>query len=295
MDLNQIETFLAVLDLGSFSRAADKLCRTQPAVSLAIKRLEEEVGEPLFDRSRKGGTLTEAGKSLASYGRRMLNLREEAMASIHELQGLFRGRLSMGANESISEFLLPPLLVAFRKAHPSIKIEVYRNLSEKIPLELLERNLDFGFLSYEPADPRLVSRIIQRDDHVLVVSPQDELAARKDLRIQDLGTRTFLAHNARTPSRTRVVQAFAQASVPLHISMELDSLHTIIDFVSQGMGAAILPRVSVTRAINAGNLVAVPVADLKIERALRIVHRKEHTLSSAAKAFLAGVLGGTAE
>lgn len=286
MDLNQIETFLAVVDSGSFTRAASKLHRTQPAVSLTVKHLEEELGEPLFDRTRKGGSLTEAGKSLTSYGRRMLNLREEALASIQELQGLFRGRLSVGANESISEFLLPPLLVAFREAHPAIKIEVYRNLSERIPQELLERSLDFGFLSYEPADPRLVSRVIRRDDMVLVVGVQHALAARKRVHIQDLGAHTFLAHNARTPSRVKVVQAFAQAHTPLHISMELDSLHTIIDFVSQGMGAAILPRVSVARAVEAGRLLVVSIADLRIERSLRIVHRREHTLTSAAKAFL---------
>lgn len=292
MDLNQIETFLAVVDYGGFTRAADRLHRTQPAVSQTVKQLEEELGEPLFDRTRKGGTLTEAGECLVSYGRRMLNLREEALASIQELQGLFRGRLSVGANESISEFLLPPLLAAFRRAHPAIKIEVYRYLSERIPQELLERSLDFGFLSYEPADPRLVSRVIRRDEMTLVVGAQHPLATRKRLRIHDLGTHTFLAHNARTPSRVKVVQAFAQAGTPLHISMELDSLHTIIDFVAQGMGAAILPRLSVLRATEAGRLVAVPVVDLRIERSLRIVHRKEHTLSSAARAFLETVAGG---
>ncbi len=286
MDFNQLETFLAVVDTGSFSRGADRRNLTQPAVSLSIRRLEEEVGEPLFDRTIKGGSLTEAGRSLASYARQMLNLREEALLSIQELQGLFRGRLSLGANESISQYLLPPLLLAFRKAHPAIRIEVYRNLSEKIPSEILERNLDFGFLSYEPTDPRLESRIIARDEHVLVVDPNHPFVGRKDLRLRDLGDQSFLAHNARTPSRDRVVQSFTQAGVPLRITMELDSLQTIIDFVVMGMGAAILPRIAMAQALAAGQLVEVPIVDLKIRRSLRIVHRKEHALSSAARAFL---------
>lgn len=292
MDFNQIETFLAVVEAGSFSRAADRLNRTQPAVSLSIKRLEEEVGEPLFDRTSKGGTMTEAGKSLCFYARRMMNIREEALASIQELQGLFRGRLSIGANESISQFLLPPLLLAYRKQHPNIKIEVFRNLSEKIPNEVLERSLDFGFLSYEPSDPRLVSRVVARDEQVLVVAPDHELASRQDVRLADLGPHTFLAHNARTPSRNAVVQSFSKAGVPLNISMELDSLYTIIDFVAQGMGLAILPRLAIAGAVKAGRLAVVQVADLKIERTLRIIHRREQTLSSAAKAFLDVVLPG---
>lgn len=290
MDFHQLETFLAVIEAGSFSRAAERLHRTQPAVSLSIKRLEEEIGEPLFDRTSKGGTLTEAGKSLQFFAKRMLNLREEAVSSIQELQGLFRGRLSIGANESISQFLLPPLLLEYRKQHPNIKIEVYRNLSERIPNEVLERSLDFGFLSYEPADPRLVSRVVARDEHVLVVHPSHPLAGRQDVRLSDLGAYTFLAHNARTPSRSQVVQAFAKASVPLNISMELDSLNTILHFVSLGLGLAILPRLAITPSVEAGHLVIVPVQDLKIERALRLIHRREQTLSSAAKAFLDIVL-----
>jgi DNA-binding transcriptional LysR family regulator len=287
MDLSQLETFLAVVQHGSFSKAAEKLYRTQPAISLSIRRLEDEIGEPLFDRTSRGGTLTEAGRTLESYARRMLHLREEALASIQELQGLFRGRLSIGANESTSQFLLPPLLLAYRKAYPGVRIEVYRAASERIPSEVLERHLDFGFLSYEPADPQLVSQVIRQDEMVLVVAPDHPLAGRVGLRVKDLGEYTFVAHNARTPSRNRVIQAFAQAETPLQISMDLDSLSTIIDFVAQGLGAAILPHVAVEQAIAQSRIVRVEVQDLRIERALRIVHRREQTMSSAAKAFMA--------
>jgi len=293
VDLNHIETFLAVLDSGSFSQAAQKLNRTQPAISLSIKRLEEEIGQVLFARSSKGGNLTEAGKTLYSYARKMINLREEALASIRELQGLIKGKLSLGANESTCQYLLPTLLRSFHNEYPSIKIEVYRNVSEKIPSEILERNLDFGFLSYAPTDPRLISKVILKDSMVMVVAKNHQLLQKKIIFVRDLGEYKFLAHNARTPSRTKVMDAFAQAGTPLNISMELDSLSTIIDFVAEGLGVAILPGISVAKAIKEGRLVRVEVEDMTIERSLRIVHRKEH--SSAGKAFLEMVLAKAAK
>src|SRR5215470_5254683 len=110
LDLSQLEIFLTIAQEKSFSRAAEKMLRTQPAISIAVKRLEEELGEPLFDRSSKNGSMTEAGKILFSYAQRMLNLRDEAKEAISELRGMFRGRLTIGANESTSLYLLPPLL-----------------------------------------------------------------------------------------------------------------------------------------------------------------------------------------
>src|SRR4030095_16248144 len=118
MDLLQLEIFLAIAQERSFSRAAEKMLRTQPAISIAIKRLEEELGETLFDRSSKSGTMTEAGRVLHSYSQRMINLRDEAISSIGELKGMHRGRLSIGANESTSLYLLPPLLLIYRKKYP---------------------------------------------------------------------------------------------------------------------------------------------------------------------------------
>src|SRR5258706_3382866 len=125
MDLAALETLLAVAEEKSFSRAAERLFRTQPAISVTIRKLERELGEVLFNRSRKVGTLTEAGTILLSYARRLVNLRDEAKGSVGELRGLYRGRLTIGANESTSLYLLPPLLLAYRRRHPNIKIEVY--------------------------------------------------------------------------------------------------------------------------------------------------------------------------
>ena len=286
MDLGQLEAFLHVAREKSFSRAADKLFRTQPALSIAIKKLEDELGEVLIDRSAKGGALTEAGHTLFSYAQRMLNLREEALEAVGEFRRLLGGRLTIGANESTSLYLLPPLLLRYRSAFPQIKIQVERHLSERLPSEVLERNLDFGFLSFDPPDTGLESLAIHQDELVLVVPPGHPFVHREHVTIRELGKVVFVAHNARTPARTRIFELFAKARTPLNITMELATLETIKEFVRLGAGLAILPRLSVQDALDARTLVEVPVKGMHIEKTLRMVYRREDTLSHAAKAFL---------
>ena len=286
MDLAQLEIFLSIAEEKSFSRAADKMLRTQPALSIAIKRLEEELGETLFDRSSKSGTLTEAGKILHSYAQQMINLRDEAKDSIGELRGMYRGRLTIGANESTSLYVLPGLLLEYRKKYPRIKIEVFRNVSEKIPSEVLDRSLDFGFLSYDPMHPQLQSIEVHRDELTLVVPPKHPLSQRKQVTVKDLGGEQFVAHNVKTPSRTRIFELFARHQTPLNICIELATLETIKEFVCLNAGIAILPRLAVQEEIKAGKLVEMTVKGMKIEKTLRLVYRRELSLSHAAKSFL---------
>jgi DNA-binding transcriptional LysR family regulator len=286
MDLAQLEIFLCIVEEKSFSRAAEKMLRTQPALSIAIKRLEEELGETLFDRSSKSGTLTEAGRILLSYAQQMLNLRDEAREAIGELRGMYRGRLTIGANESTSLYVLPDLLLEYRRLHSRIKIEVFRNVSEKIPAEVLDRSLDFGFLSYEPVHPQLQSLEVHRDELTLVVPPDHRLAGRGHTTVRELGDEQFVAHNVKTPARTRIFELFARHNTPLNICIELATLETIKEFVRLGAGIAILPRLAVQEELAAGKLVEVPVKGMKIEKTLRLVHRRETSLSHAARSFL---------
>jgi DNA-binding transcriptional LysR family regulator len=273
MDLGQLEIFLCIADEKSFSRAAEKVRRTQPALSIAIKRLEVELGEPLFDRSSKGGMLTEAGRVLYSYAQRMVNLREEAREAINELRGMYQGRLTIGANESTSLYLLPQLLVEYRRRYPQIKIEVHRAVSERIPTEVYERNLDMGFLSFDPTQTGLQSIEVERDELVLVVPPGHRLLERKRVTV-------------RSPARDRIFELFRHHQTPLNICVELSILETIKDFVGLGVGLAILPRLSVQESIESGRLCPVRVEGMKIEKTLRLVFRREETLSHAARAFL---------
>jgi DNA-binding transcriptional LysR family regulator len=286
MEMSQLEFFLKVIEEGSFSKAADSVGRTQPAVSIAIRRLEEEVGAPLFDRSQKSPTLTEAGEIIHDYAQRILHLREQARASVSELRTLQRGRVRVGANESTSLYLLPQVILAYRESHPQVKVEIYRQVSERLPREVLERNVDFALLASEPVDRDLESFCILRDELVLILNPEHPLAGRDALAVEDLGRESFLAHNVRTASRNRVVEAFAEHHTPLNITLELATVETIKRFVQLNIGLAFVPRMCVREELERGTLATVPVPDLKYHRTLWVTHRRHMTFSHAAAAFL---------
>lgn len=286
MEFDQLSFFLALVEEGSFSRAATRVGRTQPALSLALKRLEEDLGERLLDRTSRKVVPTEAGRLLQNYAHRLLFLREEAHTAVAELGGLTKGRLRIGANESTSLYLLPELLVAYRKRHPGIKVEVYRSTSEQIPRQVLEYGLDVGFISFDPGAAGVDSDLIHRDPLVLVVPPAHPLARRREVRVEELGAETFVAHNARTPARTRLVDFFAAHRTPLNIAVELSTIETIKAFVLRGAGLAILPRMSVADTLKDRRLREVRVKGMAIERAIRVVHRPEAELSAAARTFL---------
>src|ERR1051326_834974 len=207
MDINHLEVFLAVAQERSFSRAAESLHRTQPAVSQAIRRLERELGETLFDRSSKDGTLTAAGRVLLDFSHQMLNLRQHAHTAIRELRDLHRGKLSVGANEYTVMALLP-LIPIFRARHPHLKIEIKRSLASRIPGEIIGRDVEIGVVSFKPSDPAVKSFALGADELALVVAPNHPLASQKIVSVRELGAESFIAHNVASPYRDKVIKTF---------------------------------------------------------------------------------------
>ena len=294
MELVQLETFLAVAEERSFSRAAARLHRTQPAVSQIVARLEAELGETLLERSSRDGTLTDAGEVLQEYARKMLNLRAEAGTALTELRSLHEGRLNLAANEYTCHYLLP-VLDAFRGRHGRIKVAVQRALASRIADEVLQHSVELGVLSFRPEDPQLQSMVVYRDQLVCIVSPNHELAGAGKVAIRRLGQETFVAHNVPSPLRQKVIATFERHRTPLQMDVELPSLEAIKRFVERGNGVALVPRLTVERELASNTLVAVEVPELSMERKLRLVSRKNATLSHAANAFLEVVAAHAAE
>jgi DNA-binding transcriptional LysR family regulator len=286
MDLSELEVLISLAQEGSFSRAAESLHRSQPAVSQAIRRLEDEVQAQLMDRTSRKVVLTGAGTILLGYAKRMIQLREDAKRALDELRSFKRGVLRLAANESVCNYVLPPLLKAYRHRLPAVKIEVIQCPSNGISTMLEEQDVDFGFLSFTPVQHDLVSRLLFRDELALVVYPGHPLAKSKSVILQQLGNEKFVAHMAETPSRKRLLDLFAREGVPLGIVMELSSLETIKDFVKAGDGIAILPRMCVTRELADGELCSPPVRGMAIGRDIRVVFPRSRTHSPAAVAFL---------
>jgi len=285
VELAQLETFLAVAEERSFSRAAKRLRRTQPAVSQVVRKLESELGELLFDRSARDGTLTDSGRLLQEYAHELLNLRKEAQASLRELRQLQEGQLAIAANEYTILYLLP-VLDEFRRVHPGIRVAVQRSLASEVPKRLREHAVELGLLSFQPEDAQLRCVVVYRDELAFVVPPSHPLAGSKEVRIRQLGAENFVAHNVPSPYRARVIAAFQRHKTPLRMDVELPTIEAIKKFVAMGNGVALVPRLCVEQEVLRGDLVMVPVRELPFERKLRVVYRKGGALSHAAQAFL---------
>jgi DNA-binding transcriptional LysR family regulator len=228
MDLYQLEAFVAVAQERSFSRAALRLHRTQSAISQTIGKLEETLGEKIFERSSRDGTLTAAGKVLLAYAEELLNLRERATEAISELRSLHEGKLTIAANEFTSLCLLHTLHL-YHRLHPSIKIQVQRSLAGEVPRLILTHQAEFGVLSFKPEDEQLSSTVIYRDELVFVVYPGHPLASAERVSIHDLGAQSFVAHNVTSPLRVKVIDAFRKTGTTLHMDVELPTLSSIKD------------------------------------------------------------------
>ena len=285
MELTELQVFQAVAAEHSFSRAAARLHRTQPAVSQAIRRLEEELGERLFDRSSKGGRLTEAGAILLDYAERLTRLRDEAEGAVRELQELRRGRVVIGVNEAAVHILLP-IVVQFREAHPAAEVEMRRVHSRQIPGEVLNRSLDFGFVTFEPAERGLLSVPLGVDELVMLAHPKHPLARRRQVTMEEFGRQTVIAHNDYSPRRERVLRLFEEKHAAINIQISLASLDGIKRAVEMGLGVALLPRRCALSEIARKQLAAVRVPQLGMPRDLRLVYRRTGEASRAASAFL---------
>jgi len=285
IDLSELETFLTVAREGSFSRAAARLHRTQPAVSQAVRRLESQLGETLIDRSSRDGLLTDAGQVLFDYAEKLLNLRLETIAAIGELREMQRGKLLIAANEYTCLYLLP-ILHEFRRLSPMIKVTVQRTLASRIPDEVRQHGVELGVLSYRPTDPQLHSVVVYRDQLAFVVHPRHPLAGAEQVSVKQLGGESFIAHQVPSPNREKVLQAFRRHQTPLDMAVELPTLDAIKKYLSWGNGVALVPELCVADEVRRGELVQIPVMDLRVERKIRVVTRRNASLSHAARAFL---------
>jgi DNA-binding transcriptional LysR family regulator len=281
---------MTVANERSFSRAAEKLARTQPAVSLALQRLESELGEKLLDRSAKDVVLTDAGRTVLEYARRFQNLESELDNSIAELRDHSAGRLVIGANESTGLYLLHHI-ERYRRMYPKVKVQVRRSFSSRIPAEIVDGNLELGVISYQPRDERLQSRVIFTDSLAFVVSPKHRLAKRREVPISELGDEIFVAHNVLSPYRDIVLLAFQERGVRLNMDIEMPTVEMIRWMVEENQGVAFLPRMCVDQEIAEKRLVAVRVPEVEVERKIYLVQPSRRAVSYAADAFLQLVIG----
>ena len=212
-------------------------------------------------------------------------LRREATSALDELKSLERGHLQLAANEYTCMYLLPAV-DAFRREFPHVGVTVQRMLASHIPEELNLRTFELGMISFK-ADPAQFRTIgVYADSLAFIVAPHHPLAGTERVSITDLGEELFVAHNVASPLRRKVIETFQRYRTPLNMAIELPTIEAIKRFVAMGNGVALVPHLTVARELESGDLARVAVDELEIRRVLRLVHRRQTTLSYAARAFL---------
>ncbi len=286
MDFEQLRTFLEVSRLRSFSRAAEKLSVTQPAISAQIRSLETEVGARLFDRDGGKVTFTAAGRVFEPFAEHVLQCHAHIGITIAELHRSPRGEITIAANEATSLYVLPTVFAAFKKQYTRVALKIVRADRARILEEVLNREVDFGVVSLPVKDARLTIERIHRDEVVLVTGAAHPLAARESVTLAELLEHPLLMTKSGR-QRDQLDEFFRAEDVHPRVAMEVESSELLKRLIAAGLGMGFLPRAVVAlEATPAGPLRILKVEGLRISRELALVYRKERTLSRAAHAFL---------
>ena len=285
MDFDQLETFLEVAKHNSFSRAAERRFRTQPAISAQIRAVEEEVGAKLFDRSGGKVALTAAGKIFQKYAEDALDARRRLLTALGEMEREPRGEIIVGANEGTCLYVLPGVFAQFKKQYGAVAITVKRSESSKVLENIVDNSVDFGVVSLPVTDARLTVVPIHRDELVVISPAHHPLAKMKTVAIAEVIKFPLLLPKA---GRTRdaIDTLFEERRLKPTISMELDSSELLKRFVAADVGVGFIARSNVREEVQLGTLAAVAMADAHIKRDLGLVFRKDKALSRAALAFI---------
>jgi DNA-binding transcriptional LysR family regulator len=285
MDFEQLRTFLEVCRLRSFSRAAEKLMVTQPAISAQIRTLENEVGARLFDRDGGKVTFTAAGKVFEPFAEHCLQCHSHIMVAVGELHRSPRGEISVSANEATSLYVLPTVFASFKRQYTRVGLSIVRADRARTLESVLNREVDFGVISLPLKDPRLMMDMIHRDEIVLVAPKNHSLAARELVKFPEI-----LQHSLLLPKQGRqrelIEDLFRSYDVQPRVAMEVESSELLKRLIVAGLGMGFLPRTNVLADEKAGTLQIIKLEGVRLNRELALVFRKDKTLTRAAHAFL---------
>lgn len=281
MELYQLENFIAVVEEHSFTRAAERVFRTQAAVSVGIRKLEIEVGVPLITRDSHECTLTEAGHVMLIFARRIIEARNEMQQCLAEFSSLATGRVRIAAHESAAQYLLPAPLAAFHALHPKIKLVTRLCNVHELAQLVTERVVDLGFGIRQANLNGLRSEVIHNDPLVLVAAPGHRLCHFDIVQIEDLNGERFFVHHLQTSTTDTIQRLFAEHRAQFDVAAELWNFETVKQFVRAANGVAIVPLSVAKPDLDLGRLVTIPVRDLEITRSIEVVYRDKGQLLPA--------------
>ena len=289
MDLDQLHTFLEIVRLKSFSKAAQTCYRTQPAISAQVRQIEQELNSTLFERLGTKISLTTAGRIFAEYAEQILDLRRRAQDAINELERLPKGELIIAANEATCIYVLPEVFSHYKKLFPNVQLSVDRSYGARVVEAVMDNLADFGITQLPVQEKKLQVASIHGDEIKLITPPGHALAAKQVILPRDLiGHQVLLPKSGTTRSRLNV---WAEAvEDELLISMELDSTEMIKRFVMAGLGVSFLAASNCAEEVAGGRMAAVSLGPEAMMRKLGLIYRKDKALSKAALGFIQVIL-----
>ncbi|HWP85698.1 MAG TPA: LysR family transcriptional regulator [Terriglobia bacterium] len=289
MDFDQLHTFLEIVRLKSFSRAAQTCFRTQPAISAQIRQMEQELGTALFERFGSRISLTTAGKIFSEYAQQLLEIRRQAIAAVSELDRIPKGELVIAANEATCVHVLPGVFSSYKERFPEVQLQVTRAYGARAVQAVLENTVDFAITQLPIQERKLEIVKIYSDEIRLLVPPNHPLAGASSVTAQEAAAYPLLLpKTGRT--RSQIDQFLEPVESNIRISMELESSEMIKRFVIAGLGVGFLATSTAREQLQSGQLKDIPTAPLSMTRTLGLVYRRDKPLSRAALGFIEVVL-----
>ncbi|HKS77029.1 MAG TPA: LysR family transcriptional regulator [Terriglobales bacterium] len=288
MDFDQLATFIHVVDLGSFSRAGEKVFRSQSAVSAQIQQLEQEYGDRLLDRSRRDVKLTPAGRVFYTYAQRLIKLRDESLLAVADQDPIPRGTLAIGANEATCLYVLPNVFAEYSRHYPSVQISIYRNFSYKIVEKLENGALDVGIVTLPIKSPSLKVQPIFRERLMLMVGMSNPLAKQKTVTVSDVVKQPLIVPKTGY-TRRMMDKLFRPYAANLQVRMELPSVGMIKSFIAAGLGVSVISESFARDDVAAHRAKLIPFEDVDLWRSLGLAYRRDRTHTRATTTFITTV------
>jgi DNA-binding transcriptional LysR family regulator len=286
LNLHLLRIFATVAERRSFSRAAEALYISQPAVSRAVQELEDQVGTPLLDRSHRAFTLTEAGSLLYPYAQRLFAIEQAAETALEQLQGLERGHLALGASHTTGTYLLPPLLSRFHRRYPGVQLSLEIANTQTVIEKLHTQPLDLAFVEGPVKEKDLLVTPWRTDSLVAIAPPGHPLAAKQPVTLKQLAAEPYVQRESGSGTREIVDEVFRQRGLELNVAIELSSNQAVKQAVSAGLGVSIVSNATIALEVSAGTLMVLAVRDVDFRRTLAQVSLKGKPTSVTTAALL---------
>ena len=286
MNLHHLAIFTTVAATGSLTASARKLHISQPALSRELKAFEGRLGVTLFERHAKGMRLTQAGEVLNRYAVRLFELERTAEAAMREIAGAMRGRLTLGASNTIGTYVLPPVLAAYRRQRPRVQISLFVGNTEQVSQGVDDMLFMLGFIEGPLHVQGLRTTVFQQDEIVPVAAPDHPLLKRKALKPSDLSGEPLLMRERGSGTRELIAAALQRQNIEQGDTMEFGNTEALKRAAVYGGGIAWLPRICIRNELRDGQLRELPLRELAITRPLMMVQRENAPMEPAAEAFL---------